>query len=132
MEELLRTIGICFVAGFMSMMLKERAPTISVLLILFASVMLLTKLFYSIQLVMAMVQRFSTFLPDMGLYIGTLIKVLAIAFITETSSHLLKGSDQVLLSTIVEWTGKVLILLIALPIFYELLQLMLTLLPVAP
>ncbi|MDG5470769.1 stage III sporulation AC/AD family protein [Jeotgalibacillus sp. ET6] len=129
MDELLRTIGICFLAGFMSLMLKEKSPAISMLLSLCAATMLLTQLFFSIQLVLGMVQRFSAYLPQMDLYISTLIKVLMIAFISETSAHLLKGAGQQLLATIVEWTGKIFILMIALPIFYELLQRMLTLLP---
>ncbi len=129
MEDLLQTIGICFLAGFMSLMLKEKSPTISLLLTVCAAALLITQLFFSIQLVIGMVQRFSVYLPSMDLYIGTLVKVLGIAFISETSSHLLKGVDQHLLSTIVEWTGKIFILIIALPIFYELLQRMLTLLP---
>ena len=129
MEDLLQTIGICFLAGFMSLMLKEKSPTISLLLTVCAAALLITQLFFSIQLVIGMVQRFSVYLPIMDLYIGTLVKVLGIAFISETSSHLLKGVDQHLLSTIVEWTGKIFILIIALPIFYELLQRMLTLLP---
>ncbi|MGD7045559.1 SpoIIIAC/SpoIIIAD family protein [Jeotgalibacillus proteolyticus] len=129
MDELLRTIGICFLAGFMSLMLKEKSPAISMLLSLCAAAMLLTQLFFSIQLVLGMVQRFSAYLPQMDLYISTLIKVLMIAFISETSAHLLKGAGQQLLATIVEWTGKIFILMIALPIFYELLQRMLTLLP---
>ncbi|MEW9500386.1 SpoIIIAC/SpoIIIAD family protein [Jeotgalibacillus marinus] len=129
MEDLLQTIGICFLAGFMSLMLKEKSPTISLLLTVCAAAVLITQLFFSIQLVIGMVQRFSDYLPSMDLYIGTLVKVLGIAFISETSSHLLKGVDQHLLSTIVEWTGKIFILIIALPIFYELLQRMLTLLP---
>lgn len=129
MEDLLQTIGICFLAGFMSLMLKEKSPTISLLLTVCAAALLITQLFFSIQLVIGMVQRFSDYLPSMDLYIGTLVKVLGIAFISETSSHLLKGVDQHLLSTIVEWTGKIFILIIALPIFYELLQRMLTLLP---
>ncbi|KIL45953.1 stage III sporulation AC/AD family protein [Jeotgalibacillus campisalis] len=129
MDELLRTIGICFLAGFMSLMLKEKSPAISMLLSMCAAAMLLTQLFFSIQLVMGMVQRFSAYLPQMDLYISTLIKVLMIAFISETSSHLLKGAGQQLLATVVEWTGKIFILMIALPIFYELLQRMLILLP---
>ncbi|PPA71377.1 stage III sporulation AC/AD family protein [Jeotgalibacillus proteolyticus] len=129
MEELFRTIGICFLAGFMSLMLKEKAPTISMLLSICAAAFLLTQLFFSIQLVLAMVQRFTSFLPQMDLYVGTLLKVLVIAFISETSSHLLKGANQQMLATVVEWSGKIFILMIALPIFYELLQRMLTLLP---
>lgn len=129
MEELLRTIGICFLAGFMSLMLKEKSPTIAMLLSICAAALLLTQLFFSIQLVLGMVRRFSVYLPQMDLYIGTLLKVLMIAFISETSAHLLKGANQALLATIVEWSGKIFILMIALPIFYELLQRMLTLLP---
>ena len=129
MDELLRTIGICFLAGFMSLMLKERSPSIALLLSICAAALLLTQLFFSIQLVLGMVRKFSVYLPQMDLYIGTLIKVLMIAFISETSAHLLKGANQALLATIVEWSGKIFILMIALPIFYELLQRMLTLLP---
>lgn len=129
MDELLRTIGICFLAGFMSLLLKERSPSIAMLLSICAAALLLSQLFTSIQLVMGMIQRFSVYLPDMDLYIGTLIKVLMVAFIAETSSHLLKGANQALMATIVEWSGKLFILMIALPIFYELLQRMLVLLP---
>ncbi|TDL34620.1 hypothetical protein E2R51_02560 [Jeotgalibacillus sp. S-D1] len=129
MDELLRTIGICFLAGFMALLLKERSPSIAMLLTICAAALLLSQLFTSIQLVMGMIQRFSVYLPDMDLYIGTLIKVLMVAFIAETSSHLLKGANQTLMATIVEWSGKIFILMIALPIFYELLQRMLVLLP---
>jgi len=129
MDELLRTIGICFLAGFMALMVKEKSPSISMLLTICAAAYLLVQLFFSIQLVLGMVQRFSDYLPEMNLYIGTLLKVLLIAFITETSSHLLKAANQDLFATIVEWSGKIFILMIALPIFYELLQRMMTLLP---
>ncbi|TFD92251.1 SpoIIIAC/SpoIIIAD family protein [Jeotgalibacillus sp. R-1-5s-1] len=129
MEELIRTAGICFLIGFLALVIKERSPQVAILLTLCGSVLLLTELLHALKMAVTMLQQFTGYVPGLGEYSSILLKVLLIAFLSEICIHLLKSMDQPLLAIIIEWTGKMIILMIAFPVFIELMENMLMLLP---
>ncbi|WP_227395179.1 SpoIIIAC/SpoIIIAD family protein [Jeotgalibacillus aurantiacus] len=129
MEELIRTAGICFLIGFLALVIKERSPQVAILLTLCGSVLLLTELLHALKMAVTMLHQFAGYVPGLGEYSSILLKVLLIAFLSEICIHLLKSMDQPLLAIIIEWTGKMIILMIAFPVFIELMENMLMLLP---
>lgn len=129
MQELLVTAGICFLIGFLALLLKERSPLIAMLLAFCGSVYLVNELITKIREASYLLTQLTGYVPGLHQYSIVLLKVLVIAFVSEICIHLVKQLEQPLLAMIIEWTGKLLILTIAFPVFIELLEQIFQLLP---
>ena len=129
MQELLVTAGICFLIGFLALLLKERSPLIAMLLAFCGSVYLVNELMTKIREASYLLTQLTGYVPGLQQYSIVLMKVLVIAFVSEICIHLVKQLEQPLLAMIIEWTGKLLILTIAFPVFIELLEQIFQLLP---
>ncbi|WP_404403738.1 stage III sporulation AC/AD family protein [Jeotgalibacillus malaysiensis] len=129
MQELLVTAGICFLIGFLALLLKERSPLIAMLLAFCGGVYLVNELMTKIREASYLLTQLTGYVPGLHQYSIVLLKVLVIAFVSEICIHLVKQLEQPLLAMIIEWTGKLLILTIAFPVFIELLEQIFQLLP---
>ncbi|MFB1080702.1 SpoIIIAC/SpoIIIAD family protein [Jeotgalibacillus sp. JSM ZJ347] len=129
MEELLKIAGICFLIGFLALLIKERSPHIAMMLAFCGSVYLLNELIIKVRQASGILTQLTGYVPGLQQYSIVLLKVLVIAFVSEICIHLVKQLEQPLLAMIIEWTGKLLILTIAFPVFIELMEQIFQLLP---
>ena len=122
--EILKIIGVAFITAICSMLVKSTKPelsfavnTVGVLIILFQ---VLTK-----------IPQISEFFARIGVLTGMengmiklLLKMVAIGYLTEFSSGLLTDFGSVALADKVVLAGKIMIILLSLPIFESLLKIM--------
>ena len=122
--EILKIIGVAFLTAICSMLVKSTKPelsfavnTVGVLIILFQ---VLTK-----------IPQISEFFARIGVLTGMengmiklLLKMVAIGYLTEFSSGLLTDFGSVALADKVVLAGKIMIILLSLPIFESLLKIM--------
>ncbi|MBM7577555.1 stage III sporulation AC/AD family protein [Jeotgalibacillus terrae] len=129
MEDLLRTAGISFMIGFLALLLKDRSPQSALMLAFCGSVYLINELVVKMREAAGFLTQLTGYVPGLHQYSLVLLKVVVIAFVSEICIHLVKQLEQPLLSMIIEWTGKLLILTIAFPVFIELLEQIVQLMP---
>ncbi|KIL48625.1 hypothetical protein KP77_22770 [Jeotgalibacillus alimentarius] len=129
MEDLLRTAGISFMIGFLALLLKDRSPQSALMLAFCGSVYLINELVVKMREASVFLTQLTGYVPGLHQYSLVLLKVVVIAFVSEICIHLVKQLEQPLLSMIIEWTGKLLILTIAFPVFIELLEQIVQLMP---
>ena len=108
--EIIRIISIAFIALFLYMFVKEKKSDIAVLIILAASIMILLINSIAIKANIDIV------------YIEIILKILAIAYLASFCSEICKDAGAGSLASKVEFSAKIMILVLAIPILMAVLD----------
>jgi stage III sporulation protein AD len=126
--EMMQWAGVALLIGFLVILLKEHKPLFALVLSLAAGVLLLTVLLDKLELVMQMMRRIAERADVQPAFIGTLLKIIGIAYIAEFAAQTLRDAGQESIAAKVELAGKLFILVMALPILQMILDTILKLL----
>ncbi|WP_257348071.1 stage III sporulation protein AD [Pseudalkalibacillus decolorationis] len=127
--EIIQIVGFCLIATFLALIIKEQKPAFSFLLILFAGASIFLFLIGKIQAVIAMLERLATNANLNMVYVETILKIIGIAYIAEFGAQITRDAGQGAIAAKIELAGKVLILVMAIPILTVLIETIITLLP---
>jgi stage III sporulation protein AD len=125
--DLLAVIGIGIVISIFSVLLKQYKPEYAVVLSVIGTVLVFSLILLELIPVFSAVRGMMESVSFASDYIKILIKCLGICYLTEIGSQICKESGQLALASKVELAGKVLIVVLALPMMQELLQIALDL-----
>ncbi len=127
--EIFKVIGIALVAAAVAVVLRSQKPEISMQIAILAGtiifILMMTKL-------SAVIELIGTFAQKAGVeagFLGTIIKITGIAYITEFASGICRDSGESALASKVEFAGKIVIVTLAVPIFGALLTLLMKIMP---
>lgn len=123
-------VAICVVsviAIIFSLSLKKYHPSISLIIVLFTSVMILLYLLDYFGEVTSYIKELFNSVNINCEYITLLLKCTGICFITEFTCDMCKESGYTSLSSQISLAGKVITLIMALPLFREVLSISLSL-----
>jgi stage III sporulation protein AD len=126
---IVKIVGIALVAVVLLAVVRERQPAMGVQLSIAASVMLLWLVVGQIRPILELFQRLSGRAQLNLHYVNTLLKIIAIAYLAEFGAQLCKDAEEGALASKVELAGKVMILLLSIPIIVAVVELLLRLLP---
>lgn len=117
--NLINIIGIAIVSAILSLTLKRHNPEFSMAINIMSGIILvlgiLSNVLPSVNEIKSLI--FNTGVPSE--YISILLKSLGIAFFTQFSSDACVDAGQTALSSKVELAGKVMILIVSLPLLKE-------------
>jgi stage III sporulation protein AD len=126
--EIVQIAGLGIVASVLLLLLRRERPELSIGLTLVAGVTLFVLILPRLSQV---VSAFSSLASESGLgplYYGIILKVLAVSYIADFAAALCRDAGEELMASRVEMAGRVLILVSALPIVREVLDVIRTLL----
>lgn len=121
----MNVLGICILAvtgAVLILTLKQTSPQFALLLTLAVVVTILITI---ISFLPTVIDKITLLTSETGVntnYTGTLLKSLGICFICQFSSDICKDAGQNALSSKVELAGKIMILILALPLIDEVLS----------
>ncbi|WLD95417.1 stage III sporulation protein AD [Alkalihalobacillus sp. AL-G] len=127
--EIIQIVGFCLIATFLALIIKEQKPAFSFLVILFAGATIFLFLVGKIQAVIEMLERLATNANLNMVYVETILKIIGIAYIAEFGAQITRDAGQGAIAAKIELAGKVLILVMAIPILTVLIETIITLLP---
>jgi stage III sporulation protein AD len=124
-------VGFALVAAILLAVLRQYAGTagVSLAVRIGAVAVLLATLVGPLAQVLAALDRLVTLAHVGSLYLGVLLKVLGIAYLTTLGAQLAQDVGESALAAKVELVGKVLILVLAVPVVTAIVELVLRLLP---
>jgi stage III sporulation protein AD len=126
----MRRVGVGLVAATMLVMLSQfQSRGLALVVRLGAVALILLALLPSLAEVVGALNRLTAVGQIRGLYLGILLKVLGIAYLTTIGAALIQDMGEQALAGKVEMAGKLLILVLAVPVLTAILQLLLRLLP---
>ena len=119
---IVKIVAFCFVALFLYLLLKDMKSNVGFLLLLVAGVTLLLILMPYINELIEFIKMIAEKANIETLYIGIVLKILAIAYLTSFCSEICKDAGASSIASKVEFSGKILILLLAIPILMAVLN----------
>lgn len=121
--EILKIAALSLCAVILINVVKSFKPEFGVLTAVACSVLILFFLLDSIKYAFAYIANLYAGLETGKTYFPIIIKVLAIAYITEFTSQLCKDTGETAIASKVELGGKIIIFCVAIPVFTSILNL---------
>jgi stage III sporulation protein AD len=127
--EIFQIVGIGLIATILIVVIKQTKPEYAILISIVAGViifsMLLSKLVYVIDTISSLSSR-----ADVNIsYFNTILKIIGMAYIVEFASQISRDAGQDSIALKIELGGKILIMVLAIPILLALMDLIIKILP---
>ncbi|MBC7342212.1 MAG: stage III sporulation protein AD [Clostridia bacterium] len=128
--NILQIIGLGLTAALLAALLRQTKFEAGALIVaLIAGIVIFLVVFTKISLVVQVLQDMSRKAGINEFYLGLLFKIVGIAYLTEFGAQLCRDAGESAIAGRVELAGKVLIIIVAVPILIAILELIVRLLP---
>ncbi|EZH67724.1 MULTISPECIES: stage III sporulation protein AD [Geomicrobium] len=127
--DMIQIVGFGLISAFLAMILKEQKPAFAFLLTLFVGAMIFLFLLDHIVMAFQLVETLATHANINMVYLQTMLKIIGIAYIAEFGAQIARDADQGAIAQKIELAGKVLIVVMAIPIFNVLIETVISLIP---
>jgi stage III sporulation protein AD len=127
--EIIQIVGFGLVAAFLALVLKEQKANFAFLVTLMVGAGIFLFLIDKIGQVLTMLQRIAINANVNMVYVETLLKIIGIAYIAEFGAQITRDAGQGAIASKIELGGKILILVMAIPILTVIIETVLTLIP---
>ncbi|MCG0239068.1 MAG: stage III sporulation protein AD [Firmicutes bacterium] len=126
--EILQVVGLGLVAGSILLVLRQQRPELAMLLSLAAGAVIflamLDRVLAVVETLESLGQRARVETP----YLATVLRIIGIAYLADFGSQVLSDAGEKAVAAKVEMAGKVLILILALPVLLAILDTLLQML----
>lgn len=120
--EIIKVVAFAFVALFIVLVFKDKRDDIAVYISIVSGVMIFLFMVTKITAILQFIQQLAAKANINFIYLTTVLKILAIAYLASFCSEICKDAGQGNLGAKVEFAGKILILVLAIPILMAVLQ----------
>jgi stage III sporulation protein AD len=127
--HILQIVGFALVAAVLTVVVRRLRPELGLLLSLAAGVVILLLVLPSLLSVFQRLRYLSAAAQVNLRYLDTVLKIVGVAYLTEFGAQICRDAGEGALAAKVELAGKVLILLLSVPILNAILDLLIKLLP---
>ncbi|MCC2540123.1 stage III sporulation protein AD [Bacillus thuringiensis] len=122
-------VGLGLVATFLAAVLNQHKSSITSLFIVFVGSVMFLILIDQIHAILQMIERVASEAKVSNVYVETLLKIIGIAYIAEFGAQITKDAGQGAIASKIELAGKILILVMAIPILTVVIETILGFLP---
>ncbi|WP_367307380.1 stage III sporulation protein AD [Alicyclobacillus acidocaldarius] len=126
---MVQIIGIGLTATVLAALLRQQMPSFATLVSLFAGVLILLLLVRSISGALDTFQQLTAAAHMNQMFLQTLIRILGIAYVVEFAADIARDAGESALGGRIELAGKIGIVLLALPIFKDVLDVIVRMIP---
>lgn len=127
--DIIQVVGIGLVATVLILILKEHKPLFAFSLTVFTGVIIFFLLVKQISAVIRVIERLAVQAEVNLVYLETILKIIGVAYIAEFGAQITRDAGQGAIATKIELAGKVLILVMAIPIVTVIIETVVKLLP---
>ncbi|HPD01266.1 MAG TPA: stage III sporulation protein AD [Acetivibrio sp.] len=127
--EIFQIVGLGVVATIIAIVLKAHRPEIAIQISLLTGIIILTVLLGKIAAVVDLLNSYAQKVNIDLIYFSTLLKIIGIAYIAEFGAEVCRDAGEGAIASKVELAGKVIIILLAVPIITSLLDLIISVMP---
>lgn len=126
--DIVKIVGIGLVAGMLINMLRQQKPELAMQLSIATGAMLFLLMIAQVMQVVDVLQDLGARANIDSAYLGTVLKIIGIAYVADFGSQALQDAGEKSVASKVEMAGKVLIMLLAVPIILAIVESVLKLL----
>ncbi|KUL15799.1 stage III sporulation protein AD [Bacillus licheniformis LMG 6934] len=117
------------IATFLSLIVKEQKPTFAFMIVVFAGCTIFLFLVDQVYEIIRMIEKIAANANINMMYVETILKIIGIAYIAEFGAQLTKDAGQGAIASKIELAGKILILVMAVPILTVIIETIIGLIP---
>lgn len=117
------------IATFLALVVKEHKPIFAFLLTVFVGVIIFLFLIDKISSIIEMLEELALKANINLVYVQTVLKIVGIAYIAEFGAQIAKDAGQGAMASKIELAGKVLIMVMAIPIISVIIETIIGLIP---
>ncbi|PFJ12570.1 stage III sporulation protein AD [Bacillus cereus] len=125
----MQIVGLGLVATFLAAVLNQHKSSVTSLFIVFIGSVMFLLLIDQIHSILQMIERVASEAKVSNVYVETLLKIIGIAYIAEFGAQITKDAGQGAIASKIELAGKILILVMAIPILTVVIETILGFLP---
>ncbi len=127
--EILQIVGLGLVAALLLVVLRPQRPEMALQLSLAAGVAIFLLLVSRMQAVLQVLQDLAFRAHINPFYLSAILKVIGIAYIAEFGAQVCRDAQEGAVAVKIEMAGKILIMLVAVPIIGAIVEMIFKLLP---
>ncbi|GFR36775.1 stage III sporulation protein AD [Insulibacter thermoxylanivorax] len=127
--EIIQIVGLGLLVTILSLVLKEQKPMFAFLITTSAALFIFIFLVDKIAAVIRVIEDLALETNVNMVYLKTILKIIGIAYIAELGAQIVRDSGHASIASKIELAGKVLILVMAIPIIEVLIKTVLSMLP---
>ena len=127
--EIIQVVGLGLIATFLILVIKEQKPVFAFLLATFAGVVIFISLADMIAEVIRILEQLANRAGVKTMFLETVLKIIGIAYIAEFGAQVTRDAGQESIASKIEMAGKVLILVMAIPIVTMIIETIIKILP---
>jgi stage III sporulation protein AD len=127
--DILQIVGIAFLSTVLILVIREQKPMFAFLLAVFTGVGIFLALLGKIGGVITVLEDLSSRSGIPSVYLKTMLKIIGIAYIAEFGAQIVRDAGLESIASKIEFAGKMLILVMAIPIIGVIIETVLNLLP---
>lgn len=127
--EIAQIAGLGIVSAVIIIILKAQRPEIAVQISIVTGIIIFLLLLSKLSAILDMLQVFSDKANINPVYFSTVLKIIGIAYIAEFGAEVCRDAGETSISSKIELAGKVIIVVLAVPIVTSLLELISRIMP---
>jgi stage III sporulation protein AD len=127
--DIMKIVMVGIIAAILAVLLRDERPEIAFVISIVTGLVIFVFLITKLNSVMTVLKYFAAKANIDVLYFSTILKVIAIAYITEFGAQICRDAGEGAIASKVEFAGKVLIMVIAIPILAALMDIMIKIIP---
>lgn len=127
--EIIQIVAFALIAAFLSLVLREYKPVYAVMVAVVAGVLIFLRVVAYLSALISYLVEITLQTSISLVYLNTLLKIIGIAYIAEFGSQICRDAGESVIAGKVEFAGKLLILVLAIPLLSAVLETILKFVP---
>jgi stage III sporulation protein AD len=127
--EIIQIVGLGLIVTILTLIIKEQKPMFAFLLAAFTGVLIFLFLIGKISSVIRVLEDLAVKSNINMVFLKTILKIIGIAYIAEFGAQIVRDAGQESIASKIELSGKILIMVMAIPIITVIIETVVKLLP---
>lgn len=127
--DILQIVGLGIIASILIVVLKAQRPEMAIQVSIITGIVIFILIVNKLSSVLSLLNSFSSKANIDMSYMGILLKIIGIAYISEFGAEICKDAGEGSIAAKIELAGKVTVIIIAIPIVTSLLDLIIKIMP---
>ena len=127
--EMIQVVGIGVIATVLILLIKEQKPMFAFLLATFVGMVIFLSVIGKITEIIKILDRLANQAKVNHLFLETILKIIGIAYIAEFGAQVTRDAGQGTIAAKIELAGKILIMVMAIPIIIAIIETVIKILP---
>ncbi|MDD9267512.1 stage III sporulation protein AD [Paenibacillus sp. GCM10023248] len=127
--EIIQIVGLGLIVTILTLIIKEQKPMFAFLLAAFTGILIFLFLIGKISSVIQVLEELAQKSSINMVFLKTILKIIGVAYIAEFGAQIVRDAGQESIASKIELSGKVLIMVMAIPIITVIIETVVKLLP---